>query len=123
MFSLRQSARLLTRPAITARPALRLRAIPPNRAISMTPARFNIPKPEELDAAESQIWDILSAEFEPTALFVRDVSGGCGSMYAIEVASSKFAGLTMLKQQRLVNAALGDLVKGWHGLQLRTRAA
>ncbi|KAL5612713.1 hypothetical protein BROUX41_004199 [Berkeleyomyces rouxiae] len=93
-------------------------------AFSTSTARHSsVPKPAELDAAEEQIWDILAAEFAPTALFVRDVSGGCGSMYAIEIASGKFAGLSMLKQQRLVNAALGDLVKGWHGLQLRTRAA
>ncbi|KAL1895135.1 hypothetical protein Cpir12675_003364 [Ceratocystis pirilliformis] len=92
-------------------------------AFSTSLQRLNIPKPVELDEAESQVWDILASEFSPTALLVRDVSGGCGSMYAIEIASAKFAGLSVLKQQRLVNAALGDLVKSWHGLQLRTRAA
>jgi stress-induced morphogen len=52
---------------------------------------------------------------------VQDISGGCGSMYGIEVTSEKFRGLNMLKQQRLVNATLGDLVKQWHGVQLKTR--
>jgi stress-induced morphogen len=64
----------------------------------------------------------LVAEFAPTQLEVKDISGGCGSMYGIEVCSEKFRGLNMLKQQRLVNAALGDLVKEWHGVQLNTRA-
>lgn len=80
-------------------------------------------KPDHLDNAESWIWDKLAAEFAPVELDVRDVSGGCGSMYAIDIASPKFAGVTMLKQQRMVNAVLGDRVKEWHGLQLRTRAA
>lgn len=78
-------------------------------------------KPSYLSEGESQIWDILVAEFAPTQLVVQDISGGCGSMYGIEICSEKFRGLNMLKQQRLVNAALGDLMKGWHGVQLKTR--
>jgi len=53
---------------------------------------------------------------------VRDVSGGCGSMYAIEIVSERFRGMGMLAQQRLVNGVLGEEIKGWHGVQLRTRA-
>lgn len=80
-------------------------------------------KPEDLDEHESSIWDLLSAELAPTELIVRDVSGGCGSMYSIDVSSPAFRGLGILKQQRMVNAVLGDRVKGWHGVQLRTKAA
>ncbi|KAL2194725.1 bola protein [Corynascus similis CBS 632.67] len=78
-------------------------------------------KPTYLSEGESQIWDILVTEFTPTQLVVQDISGGCGSMYGIEICSEKFRGLNMLKQQRLVNAALGDLMKEWHGVQLKTR--
>jgi acid stress-induced BolA-like protein IbaG/YrbA len=53
---------------------------------------------------------------------VQDISGGCGSMYGIEVVSERFRGLSMLKQQRLVNEVLGEEIKGWHGVQLKTRA-
>ncbi|TGZ83390.1 hypothetical protein EX30DRAFT_339572 [Ascodesmis nigricans] len=53
---------------------------------------------------------------------VQDVSGGCGSMYAIEIASSRFRGLTMMKQHRLVNEVLAEEIRGWHGVQLRTKA-
>ncbi|CAK7239723.1 MAG: hypothetical protein STHCBS139747_001158 [Sporothrix thermara] len=81
-----------------------------------------IPKPDFLDEAESHIWDLLVAAFEPHELSVRDISGGCGSMYGIEISSERFRGANMLKQQRMVNAALGDLIKGWHGVQLKTRA-
>ncbi|KAI1739663.1 bola-like protein [Xylaria scruposa] len=78
-------------------------------------------KPDYLNDAESAIWDKLTAEFAPTELVVQDISGGCGSMYGIEIASEKFRGANMLKQQRMVNAVLGDEMKSWHGVQLRTR--
>ncbi|KAI1443385.1 bola-like protein [Annulohypoxylon stygium] len=78
-------------------------------------------KPDYLDNDESAIWDKLTAEFAPTELTVQDISGGCGSMYAIEIASEKFRGANMLKQQRMVNAVLGEQMKNWHGVQLRTK--
>ncbi|KAF3006294.1 hypothetical protein E8E14_009473, partial [Neopestalotiopsis sp. 37M] len=79
---------------------------------SATSSSSNAPeKPDYLDAAESEIWDKLTAEFAPTELMVQDVSGGCGSMYGIEIASEKFRGTNMLKQQRMVNAVLGEQMK------------
>ncbi|PSS00891.1 bola protein [Coniella lustricola] len=80
-------------------------------------------KPDFLNDAESEIWDRLVHEFHPAELVVQDISGGCGSMYGIEISSAKFQGATMLKQQRMVNAVLGDLMKGWHGCQLKTKVA
>lgn len=53
---------------------------------------------------------------------VQDVSGGCGSMYALDIVSEKFKGLTVIKQHRLVNSVLGEEIKKWHGVQLKTRA-
>ena len=87
-----------------------------------SPSAASPQKPADLTEGEAQVWDILMAEFAPTQLIVQDISGGCGSMYGIDISSEKFRGLGMLKQQRLVNAALGDLVKEWHGVQLKTRA-
>uniref|UniRef100_A0A8H7K2V9 Bola-like protein n=1 Tax=Bionectria ochroleuca TaxID=29856 RepID=A0A8H7K2V9_BIOOC len=77
---------------------------------SMTPAELSIA--EQLSSN-----DTLSPT---TSLLVRDVSGGCGSMYAIDIVSPKFKGKTLLAQQRLVTKALGDRVKEWHGVQIRT---
>lgn len=74
-----------------------------------------------MSPAESSIAAILASKLNPTELLVQDISGGCGSMYAIDITSPAFRGLNILKQQRLVNAALGDLVKEWHGVQIRTR--
>ncbi|UNI19340.1 hypothetical protein JDV02_005529 [Purpureocillium takamizusanense] len=70
--------------------------------------------------AEASIAAVLSAALDPTFVLVQDVSGGCGSMYAIQVASRAFRGQTLLRQQRMVNAALGDRVREWHGVQIRT---
>ncbi|KAL8383383.1 hypothetical protein RB595_006910 [Gaeumannomyces hyphopodioides] len=78
-------------------------------------------KPDYLNEAETVIWDRLVAEFAPAELVVQDISGGCGSMYGIEISSDRFRGHGMLKQQRMVNGVLADLMKGWHGVQLRTR--
>ncbi|KAG6323271.1 hypothetical protein E4U22_006598 [Claviceps purpurea] len=81
------------------------------------------PEQPSMSPAEESIAERLRKELQPTELLVRDVSGGCGSMYAIDIASPAFKGLSMLKQQRMVNAALGELMKGWHGVQLNTRVS
>ncbi|KAM5351124.1 hypothetical protein ACJ41O_003847 [Fusarium nematophilum] len=88
-----------------------------------SPAAADEEEPDlpSMTPAESAIADILSAKLSPSQLLVQDVSGGCGSMYAIDITSAAFKGQTILKQQRMVNAALGDLVKGWHGVQIRTK--
>jgi stress-induced morphogen len=78
--------------------------------------------PDHLNEKEKQIFDMLNRELEPEKLEVQDISGGCGSMYGIEVVAERFRGLSMLRQQRLVNEVLGEEIKGWHGVQLRTRA-
>ena len=79
--------------------------------------------PSDLDDAELHVFTKLQRELSPTHLSVRDVSGGCGSMYAIQVESEKFNGIGMVKQHRLVNKILEEEIKGWHGVQLRTKAA
>lgn len=78
--------------------------------------------PEHLNEKERQIWETLMKELQCTKLEVQDISGGCGSMYGIDIVSERFRGISMLKQQRLVNEVLGEEIKGWHGVQLKTRA-
>jgi len=78
--------------------------------------------PDHMNDKEKQIFEMLNRELRPEKLEVQDISGGCGSMYGIEVVSERFRGLSMLRQQRLVNEVLGEEIKGWHGVQLRTRA-
>jgi len=54
---------------------------------------------------------------------VQDISGGCGSMYALDITSPKFKGLSVIKQHKLVNSVLKEEIGRWHGVQLKTRAA
>ncbi|KAF8269715.1 bola protein [Lactarius quietus] len=74
----------------------------------------------KLDKGEQTIYDKLSDRFQPSELLVQDVSGGCGSFYAITIASTAFKGIPVVKQHRLVNEALKKEIEGIHGLQLKT---
>ncbi|KAI9010640.1 bola protein [Hyaloraphidium curvatum] len=88
-----------------------------------SPAPVSPPPDASYDPRERAIHEKLARELEPvTRLVVQDISGGCGAQYAIEVVSPRFAGLTMLKQQRMVNEVLKEEIKGWHGLRLSTSA-
>ncbi|BEI83883.1 hypothetical protein CcaverHIS002_0404870 [Cutaneotrichosporon cavernicola] len=66
---------------------------------------------------EAAIYKMLDEAFPGTRLDVQDVSGGCGSFYAIMISSPAFKGLTMVKQHKLVNECLKETIKGIHGLQ------
>lgn len=121
----RFSARRSTPPAATiSTPRFYSSAASPGATTPTTESEAKpstLEKPDFLDEAESTIWDRLTKEFNPVELAVQDISGGCGSMYGIDISSEKFRGANMLKQQRMVNAVLGDMMKGWHGVQLKTR--
>ncbi|OLL21976.1 putative bolA-like protein [Neolecta irregularis DAH-3] len=78
---------------------------------------------EGLTKGGKAIYEKLSKEFQPRRLRVLDISGGCGQMYSIDIASTKFEGLNRVEQHRLVNDLLKDEIKGFHGLQLKTEPA
>lgn len=95
----------------------------PKPSLYKNAARFYAVEPTpDLDAYEQQLFTLLNKELDPEVLNVKDVSGGCGSMFAINIVSEKFNGLSLIKQQRLVNEVLKDEISKWHGLQLRTKA-
>ncbi|EPQ27701.1 uncharacterized protein PFL1_04839 [Pseudozyma flocculosa PF-1] len=77
---------------------------------------------EQQTTGEQLILELLTKRFKPTQLKVQDVSGGCGSFYAIAISSKEFKGLSTIKAHRLVNSVLKDVIKDIHGLQLRTIA-
>ncbi|KAJ4355724.1 uncharacterized protein N0V89_003744 [Didymosphaeria variabile] len=78
--------------------------------------------PDYLNEAELHIFNKIKAELQPVNLEVQDISGGCGSMYALQIESERFNGLSVIKQHKLVNEVLKEEIKGWHGVQLRTKA-
>ncbi|KAI0775420.1 bola protein, partial [Irpex lacteus] len=74
--------------------------------------------PSGLNDGEKNIYNKLSEKFKPTELAVQDVSGGCGSFYAISITSDAFRDLSTVKQHRLVNEVLKKEIEGIHGLQV-----
>ncbi|KAF9910789.1 hypothetical protein EC991_005506 [Linnemannia zychae] len=98
------------------------------RIASMTQVRLNstvVPStpPASLNEGEKHLYSKLFEKFQPTKLVVEDISGGCGSMYQVEVVSSAFKDLNMVKQHRLVNETLKEEIKGMHGIRLTTKAS
>ncbi|ORY84093.1 bola protein [Leucosporidium creatinivorum] len=78
--------------------------------------------PASLTDGEKALKDKLEKELDGAKVDVQDVSGGCGSFYAISISHPSFKGLTTMKQHRIVNGLLAEEIKGMHGLQLKTSA-
>ncbi|CAK4617037.1 hypothetical protein LEN26_014697 [Aphanomyces euteiches] len=70
-------------------------------------------------AEESMRASLLKA-LDATHVEVNDISGGCGSMYKIEVVSAAFEGKTRVAQHRMVNEVIKEEIGGMHGLTLKT---
>jgi stress-induced morphogen len=75
-----------------------------------------------MNEGEKLLFTKLTDKFQPNRLKVVDISGGCGSMYEIEIESQAFKGLTTVQQQRLVNQTLQNEISKMHGLRLTTSA-
>ena len=73
---------------------------------------------KQMTSGEEEIYKLLMERFAPQEIQVQDVSGGCGSFYAIAIASKEFKGLKTVKQHMLVNQCLKDVISGIHGLQV-----
>ncbi|KAF9575386.1 hypothetical protein EC968_003437 [Mortierella alpina] len=100
----------------------------PHRLFSTSLPRLNTTvvsstPPAQLNDGEKHLYSKLYEKFQPSKLIVEDISGGCGSMYQVEVVSPSFKDLSMVKQHRLVNDALKEEIKGMHGIRLTTKAA
>ncbi|KAK7205398.1 bola protein [Myxozyma melibiosi] len=80
------------------------------------------PEQQPQNDYEKLIASKLHDAFEPSQLSVEDISGGCGSMFAIDIVSKSFKGKPMIKQHRMVNEVLAEDLKQWHGVRLTTKA-
>ncbi|WWC89862.1 uncharacterized protein L201_004790 [Kwoniella dendrophila CBS 6074] len=89
-------------------------------SLSLIIRSYTTPAEPPLDKGEQAIYEKLKSTFPGKRLEVQDVSGGCGSFYAILISSPKFKGLSTIKQHKLVNACLKEDIEGIHGLQLKT---
>ncbi|GAA5983608.1 hypothetical protein JCM11641_007298 [Rhodosporidiobolus odoratus] len=106
------------RAALLARPTP-LIATSPFRSFSSSIPRLS---EQSLSDGEKLLKDKIEGAMQGAKVEVQDVSGGCGSFYAISIAHESFKGLSMIKQHRIVNELLADEIKGMHGLQLKTKA-
>ncbi|EJD01271.1 bola-like protein [Fomitiporia mediterranea MF3/22] len=79
---------------------------------------YSVPPRELKLEGERLIYSKLHERFNPSRLQVQDVSGGCGTFYAITIASKAFADIPMVQQHRLVNKTLKEEIEGIHGLQV-----
>lgn len=87
------------------------------RALSDSTTPPEQPKTE----GELLIMKLLKGRF-PNAKEVEasDISGGCGSMYAVYVETGEFKGLRKIKQHKMVQDALKEEIKGMHGIRVQT---
>ncbi|KAK3718125.1 hypothetical protein LTR37_005240 [Vermiconidia calcicola] len=92
------------------------------RSTYSTSTNDSVEAPDYLSEGELKVFKKIKETLQPTKLEVQDISGGCGSMYALDIVSDQFKGLTVIKQHRLVNKVLGDDMKAWHGVQMKTMA-
>ena len=71
---------------------------------------------------ELKLAKLLLARFpKSNKIDVKDVSGGCGSMYIVMVETVEFKGMRTIKQHQLVNETLRDEIKNnMHGLRVFT---
>lgn len=109
---------LLRTPTLLGRRSLAVAR--PIRAFASTPLRSA--EPPVLTEGEQLLNDKLLSQLAGAKVEVQDVSGGCGSFYAISISHPSFKGLSTIKQHRLVNEVLKDEIKVMHGLQLKTSA-
>ncbi|KAJ2821549.1 hypothetical protein IWW50_004595 [Coemansia erecta] len=71
-----------------------------------------------MTSGEQHIYDKLYGELRPTKLSVTDSSGGCGSMYVVEIEAECFRGLNRVKQTKMVNSLLKSELKDMHGMRV-----
>ncbi|KAI7823922.1 bola protein [Kickxella alabastrina] len=75
-------------------------------------------KPPFETSGEQHIYEKLHRELKPTKLTVKDSSGGCGSMYVVEIEAECFRGKNRVNQTKMVNGLLKEELKEMHGLRV-----
>ncbi|KAJ7095092.1 bola-like protein [Mycena belliarum] len=93
--------------------ALQLRRL--SVAAPLSPLGTALPK-------ERIIHNKLTERFSPSELQIEDVSGGCGTFFAITITSDAFKGLPMVKQHKLVTQTLKEEISDIHGVQIKTKS-
>lgn len=91
------------------------------RAIAIAGRGMSSEISKELTSGEKKITDMLKSKFpNATHVNVEDISGGCGSMYDVQIEAAEFKGKKTILQHRMVNEALSEEIKDMHGLRITT---
>ncbi|KAI8907892.1 bola protein, partial [Gorgonomyces haynaldii] len=53
-------------------------------------------------------------QLKPTFLSVKDISGGCGSMYQVSITSQEFKNKSLVQQHKMVTQILKEEIKNMH---------
>ena len=72
---------------------------------------------------ESRMESLLAKALDASSVTVKDISGGCGSMYKVEIESPKFTGVPLVKQHKMVTKVLKSEISEMHGLTISTKAS
>ena len=83
------------------------------------------PVKTEKTEGEKKLADMLKKRFiKSKQIEVVDISGGCGSMYAIYVETSEFKNMRTVRQHQLVTEVLKKEIKdNMHGVRIQTAVA
>lgn len=100
-------------------------SLSPIRSFSSKKIPFSISKHSFSSAPEEEPRDILmhkliTKDFSPLFIDIKDTSGGCGAFYQITVVSEAFQGKLTLARHRAVQTTLKDIIPHIHGLNLFT---
>jgi stress-induced morphogen len=84
-------------------------------------AKWNGTDAAARSAVEMQLIQKLKERIpEAKEVDVVDISHGCGDMYEVHVISSHFKGKSLVQQHRLIQTAIGEDIRSWHGLRIST---
>ncbi|UXI19199.1 hypothetical protein NH340_JMT05142 [Sarcoptes scabiei] len=63
---------------------------------------------------------VLKQKLEAIHVKIEDVSDGCGAKFIAQIVSSKFEGLSLLEQHRLVNETIASEMNSIHSFRMKT---
>lgn len=72
--------------------------------------------------AESAIQQKLQNALVVKEVDVRDISGGCGTMFEIKIIAEDFKNKNIVQQHKVVTKILKEDIGQWHGFTLLTSA-
>ncbi len=91
------------------------------RFLSSTTSTTPPEQPGKSEGEQKLINQLRSRFSQAQVIDVTDISGGCGSMYAVYVETDEFAKIRRVKQHQMVNEVLkSEITNNMHGIRIQT---